>query len=96
MQGRAGLPTAAMLARLHEAVADIEQLKTELLSTGRPSKPPSAMVKKKKRKAHSMIVANGLCYGQGQSSKPKVYTPVLGASYRAALGNNTAFAFHLC
>ena len=36
LQGRSGLPAAVVLQQLHTALADIEQLKTDLLSTAQP------------------------------------------------------------
>ena len=59
LQGRSGLSKAAMLQKLQEAVADIEQMKSELIDhgTGRPAKHPclpGAATQKKKRKAPNM------------------------------------------
>ena len=39
LQGRSGLPAAVVLQQLHTALADIEQLKTDLLSTAQPPQP---------------------------------------------------------
>ena len=61
-----------MLERLQESLADIEQLKADLLSTVPPPKHtalPAAVVKKK-RKAHSM--AHGL--RQDRQSKATPYS----------------------
>ena len=74
VQGRHGLSKAAMLERLQESLADIEQLKADLLSTVPPPKHtalPAAVVKKK-RKAHSMAHAHGL--GQDRQSKATPYS----------------------
>lgn len=63
-----------MLQRLQESLADIEQLKADLLSTVPPPKHtalPAAVVKKK-RKAHSMAHAHGL--RQDRRSKAKPYS----------------------
>lgn len=59
LQGRSGLTKAAMLKKLHEVVADIEQMKADLVDhgTGRPAKHPclpGAAPQKKKRKAPNM------------------------------------------
>ena len=56
-QGRAGVTKVAMLEKLQQAVADIEQMKADLLSTGRPAKHPNmpgAATPKKKRKAQQV------------------------------------------
>ena len=68
-QGRAGLSKADMLERLQEAVADIEQLKADLLSTGRRAKHPAAS--QKKRKAQSLTQHQALSRGLSQSRKQK-------------------------
>ena len=59
LQGRSGLSKVAMLKKLREAVADIEQMKADLVGhgTGPPAKHPSvlgAASQKKKRKALNM------------------------------------------
>lgn len=59
LQGRSGLSQAVMLKKLHDAVAEIEQMKADLVGqgTGRPAKHPSwpgAAPHKKKRKALNM------------------------------------------
>ncbi len=78
-----------MLERLQEAVADIEQLKADLLSTSHPSKhtaQPAAAVKKK-RKAQSMATGVGMRRGRAQVSKLKpVPDPVLGPSHVGSQG----------
>ena len=50
-QGRSGLPAAAMLEQLHTAVADIEQLKADLLAAPPSPQPlqPAVPGKKSKR-----------------------------------------------
>lgn len=58
-QGRSGLSKLAMLKKLHDAVADIEQMKANLVghATGPParhSSVPAAASQKKKRKALNM------------------------------------------
>lgn len=68
-QGRAGLSKADMLERLQEAVADIEQLKAGLLSTGRRAKHPAAS--QKKRKAQSVTQHQALSRGLSQTRKQK-------------------------
>ena len=79
LQGRAGWSKADMLERLQEAVADIEQLKADLLSTGRRAKHPAAS--QKKRKAQSVTQHRALSQGLGQSRKQKANAvPALGLS----------------
>lgn len=59
--------------RLQEALADVEQLKADLLMTEdsarQPAQPTTAP--KKKRKAQSMIQHPALRHGQGRASKLK-------------------------
>ena len=59
LQGKSVLSKAVMLKKLREAVADIEQMKADLVDngTGRPAKHPclpGAATQKKKRKAPNM------------------------------------------
>lgn len=78
-QGRSGLSKADMLERLQEAVADIEQLKADLLSTGRRAKHPAAS--QKKRKAQSVTQHHAMSRGQSQSRKQKANAvPAFGLS----------------
>ncbi|KAL0054402.1 hypothetical protein WJX82_008410 [Trebouxia sp. C0006] len=73
--GRAGLSKATMLMRLQEALADVEQLKADLLnsedSARQPGQPTTAP--KKKRKAQSLIQHPALSHGPGRSSKLKAH-----------------------
>ena len=73
MQGRSRLSTATMVMRLQEAVADVEQLKADLLNSEDPARQPAqpTTVPKKKRKAASMIQHPALRHSQGRSSKLK-------------------------
>ncbi len=61
--------------RLQEALADVEQLKADLLNSEDPACQPahSIAAPKKKRKAQSMIQHPALRHGQGQSSKLKAH-----------------------
>ena len=62
-----------MVMRLQEAVADVEQLKADLLNSEVPAQQPAqpTTVPKKKRKAASMIQHPALRHSQGRSSKLK-------------------------
>ena len=64
-----------MLMRLQEALADVEQLKADLLnsedSARQPGQPTTAP--KKKRKAQSLIQHPALSHGPGRSSKLKAH-----------------------
>ena len=59
-----------MLMRLQEALADVEQLKADLLITEDPAQQPTT-APKKKRKAQSITQHPALRHSQGQSSKLK-------------------------
>lgn len=59
-----------MLMRLQEALADVEQLKADLLITKDPARQPIT-APKKKRKAQSIAQHPALRRSQGQSSKLK-------------------------
>ena len=61
--------------RLQEALANVEQLKADLLITEAPARQPAkpTTVPKKKRKAQSMIQHPALRHGPGQSSKLKAH-----------------------
>ncbi|DBA92887.1 TPA: hypothetical protein ACH3X1_003057 [Trebouxia sp. C0004] len=71
--GRSGLSKATMLMRLQEALADVEQLKADLLITEDPAWQPAQSVAapEKKRKAQRLIQHPALRHSQGQSSKLK-------------------------
>ena len=62
-----------MLMRLQVALADVEQLKADLLTTEDSARQPGqpATVPKKKRKAASMIQHPALSHSQGRTSKLK-------------------------
>jgi hypothetical protein len=62
-----------MLMRLQVALADVEQLKADLLITEDPARQAAqpAAAPKKKRKAQSMIQHPALSHSQGRTSKLK-------------------------
>ncbi|KAA6427226.1 MAG: hypothetical protein FRX49_02983, partial [Trebouxia sp. A1-2] len=86
--GRSGLSKGAVLMRLQEALADVEQLKADLLMTEdsarQPAQPTTAP--KKKRKAQSMIQHPALRHGQGRASKLKANVALTRGDGGSAVG----------
>ncbi|KAL0038132.1 hypothetical protein WJX79_004099 [Trebouxia sp. C0005] len=86
--GRSGLSKAAVLMRLQEALADVEQLKADLLMTEdsarQPAQPTTAP--KKKRKAQSMIQHPALRHGPGRASKLKANVALTRGDGGSAVG----------
>ena len=82
LQGRSGLSKGMMLKTLHQAVADIEQIKADLVNQGkgRPTKHPclpGAAPQKKKRKAPNMAPWYPLV---GRHAQPKQQVDAVSAA----------------